>query len=135
MNVIGSTPDGWWRDRAAARSRLVDELAALSGRTDDEVTVVFDGRARPGEVQVAADRGVSAIFAPGGPDAADDVIAGLVAGPDRPARCTVVTSDAGLARRVRESGVPVTGVSGFRALLGPAGPVSRPGEPAGRRGH
>ena len=84
MNVVGATPDGWWRDRAAARTRLVDALAALVARTGDGVTVVFDGRARPTEVEEAADRGISAVFAPGGPDAADDVIAGLVAGPDRP---------------------------------------------------
>jgi hypothetical protein len=33
-NVMGSRPDGWWRDRAAAAVRLYSELAALaaSGR-------------------------------------------------------------------------------------------------------
>jgi len=33
-NVMGSRPDGWWRDRAGAAVRLYDELAALaaSGR-------------------------------------------------------------------------------------------------------
>ena len=32
-NVVGSRPDGWWRDRAGATSRLLDRLAALRGRT------------------------------------------------------------------------------------------------------
>ncbi len=39
MNVIGSRPDGWWRDREGAMRRLVDEIR---GWADDEVTVVLD---------------------------------------------------------------------------------------------
>jgi len=31
-NVVGSRPDGWWRDRAAAATRLVQALAVLPGR-------------------------------------------------------------------------------------------------------
>lgn len=30
-NVVGSRPDGWWRDRAGAASRLLQSLAALLG--------------------------------------------------------------------------------------------------------
>ncbi len=40
MNVIGSRPDGWWRDRRGAMERLVRELESLDG----EVAVVFDGK-------------------------------------------------------------------------------------------
>jgi len=29
-NVVGSVPDGWWRDRAGATTRLRDSLAGLS---------------------------------------------------------------------------------------------------------
>ncbi|MDR1807390.1 MAG: NUDIX hydrolase [Propionibacteriaceae bacterium] len=29
-NVVGSRPDGWWKDRAGAATRLRDELAALA---------------------------------------------------------------------------------------------------------
>ena len=32
-NVVGSRPDGWWRDRAGATSRLLARLAAAAGRT------------------------------------------------------------------------------------------------------
>ena len=28
-NVVGSRPDGWWRDRAGATMRLADQLASL----------------------------------------------------------------------------------------------------------
>ncbi|MBV9792867.1 MAG: hypothetical protein JO016_02915 [Actinobacteria bacterium] len=31
-NVVGSRPDGWWRDRAGAAVRLHDNLAALAER-------------------------------------------------------------------------------------------------------
>jgi hypothetical protein len=26
MNVIGSRPDGWWRDRGRATRRLIDQI-------------------------------------------------------------------------------------------------------------
>ena len=32
-NVVGSRPDGWWRDRAGAATRLLARLAALPGRS------------------------------------------------------------------------------------------------------
>lgn len=31
-NVVGSRPDGWWRDRAGATARLRDQLAAAGAR-------------------------------------------------------------------------------------------------------
>ena len=131
MNLIGSRPDGWWRDRRAARIRLVEELAVLAARTGDQVTVVFDGRPGAGEDPGQADRRITVAFAPGGPDAADDVIAALVAGGERLPAVRVVTSDAGLSRRVRAAGVPVTGVSAFRTLLDGSG-SGGPGPGGGR---
>ena len=44
MNVVGTRPDGWWRDRRAAMRALAAELAELALQTDDPVAVVFDGR-------------------------------------------------------------------------------------------
>lgn len=32
-NVVGSRPDGWWRDRAGAASRLLESLATLRGES------------------------------------------------------------------------------------------------------
>lgn len=43
MNVIGSRPDGWWRDRRGAQARLARELAAWAAATGVRVEVVFDG--------------------------------------------------------------------------------------------
>ncbi len=48
MNVIGSRPDGWWRDLDAAVRRLARCLAAWQAAEGVEVTVVFDGRPPPG---------------------------------------------------------------------------------------
>jgi predicted RNA-binding protein with PIN domain len=117
MNLIGSRPDGWWRDRPRARRALVAELAALAA--DHEVVVVFDGRPEPGEVDDAAGHDVTARFAPGGPNAADDAIAAAVAGdPDR-ASLVVVSSDGGLVRRVRALGAGVESIGSFRRRLEP----------------
>ena len=39
MNVIGSRPDGWWRDRDGAARRLIDQIREWA---QDPVTVVLD---------------------------------------------------------------------------------------------
>jgi predicted RNA-binding protein with PIN domain len=114
MNVIGSRPDGWWRDRPAAMRRLAGDLAEHARRTGDEVVVVLDGAPLALEV----DDGVEVRFAAGrGPNAADDDIAALVESDADPARLTVVTSDATLAERVRAAGGEVTGAGAFRRGL------------------
>ena len=113
MNVIGSRPTGWWRDRPGAMRDLVGELDEFAGREGDEVTVVFDGRpfdldsARVG-VRFASRRG---------PNAADDDIAELVESDAEPATLSVVTSDSDLSRRVREHGAAVVGAGEFRRRL------------------
>ena len=43
-NVMGSRPDGWWRDRRGAQRRLVERLETFAGARDEPVTVIFDGR-------------------------------------------------------------------------------------------
>jgi predicted RNA-binding protein with PIN domain len=125
MNVIGSRPTGWWRDRAGAIRELVGELAAFAAETGEAVTVVFDGRrleledrgspdahgeGRSGDLEVrfASRRGRNA---------ADDDIAALVADSGEPTTLRVVTSDRDLEQRVRESGAAVIGAGAFRARL------------------
>ncbi len=111
MNVIGSRPDGWWRDRAGARRLLVGQLAAWQAASGEVVTVFFDGWA-PGDTA-----GVEVASCPGGPDAADDEIARRVAGDAEPASLVVVTSDHGLVSRVRAMGAATEGSGRFRARL------------------
>jgi RNA methyltransferase, TrmH family len=126
MNVIGARPDGWWRDRPAARRRLAAEIAgAVPALGAEQVTVVFDGR--PGTEEAAGIGDLAALevlYAPGGPDAADDVIAGIVERAPDPTGIVVVTSDSGLAARVRAAGAGVEGVSSFRRRLEGARPVA-----------
>jgi predicted RNA-binding protein with PIN domain len=114
MNVIGSRPTGWWRDRPGAMRSLVEELEAFARRTGDPVTVVFDGR--PFELEGV--EGVTVLFASRrGPNAADDDIAALVERDEEPASLSVATSDADLARRVRAAGATVVGAGEFRRML------------------
>jgi predicted RNA-binding protein with PIN domain len=114
MNVIGSRPDGWWRDRRAAMRRLVEELSALARETGDPVLVVLDGRA----FDLPGDDRVEVRFASRqGPNAADDDIAALVASDPDPAGLSVVTSDAALERRARDHGAAVVGAGAFRRRL------------------
>ena len=115
-NVMGSRPDGWWRDRAGAAARLATQIGAWASDVDEEVVVVFDGRRPAG---FADPPGVRVLFAErAGRDAADDVIAGVVADDPAPEQLRVVTSDAGLAERVRAHGAEVLGSRGFRERLG-----------------
>lgn len=104
MNVIGSRPDGWWRDRRRAWRRLHHRLEAFAAESGDEVRLVLDG-ARPGTWR---DNGlVECNFAAGGRGAADDAIVARVEADPRPDTLTVVTSDRELAERVRELGAEV----------------------------
>ena len=114
MNVIGSRPTGWWRDRPGAMRELVEELQAFAERSGDPVTVVLDGR--PFELE-GGDRVTVRFASRRGPNAADDDIAALVESDDDPADLSVATSDGDLARRVREAGATVVGAGGSRRLL------------------
>lgn len=117
-NVVGSVPDGWWRDRRAAAERLRDRLAALAetGVPDAgvpgpvELVLVVEGRARG----VESVPGVRVEAAPG---SGDDLITELAAGADgRP--CVVVTADRELRRRVEAYGARCVGPRTVRQLPG-----------------
>src|SRR5207253_3296081 len=107
MNVIGSRPDGWWRNRDEAVRRLVSRLADLARTTGDDITVAFDGRPLP-DLPEGEDGGVRVIYARRkGRDAADDRIVEEVQAHDDPRQLTVVTSDRELAGRVGRLGARV----------------------------
>ncbi|MGZ5386762.1 MAG: NYN domain-containing protein [Solirubrobacterales bacterium] len=114
MNLIGSRPDGWWRDREAAWKRLHDELSDHVRASGDDLELFLDGR-RPRDWH--DDGLVETTFAAGGPNAADDAIAARVAADPHPVAVRVVTSDRELAKRVRELGAEVTSTGEFRRAL------------------
>ncbi len=118
-NVVGSVPDGWWRDRAGATGRLLERLAGIAaeGIAADrlglpgetwfpEIHVVVEGQARAVTDEVT---GVNVVRAAGSGD--DAIVAetqGLVAAGRT---VTVVTSDRGLRERVEALGAATHGPS------------------------
>ncbi|MFE9580460.1 hypothetical protein ACFYO1_29025 [Nocardia sp. NPDC006044] len=104
-NVVGSRPDGWWRDRAGAARKLLERLTSLAGRLDRpaEVVVVLEGKAKA--VDPAVD-GVRVVLADG---SGDDAIVDVVAEQDRARPITVVTADRGLRDRVEALGAQTVG--------------------------
>ena len=106
-NVIGSRPDGWWRDRTGAARRLIAALQRLAAANDDRIAVVLDGRPLA-DLPEGVHNGVLVAYATrGGRDAADDRIAAEVARDRDPASLVVITSDRALADRVRDAGATV----------------------------
>jgi nicotinic acid mononucleotide adenylyltransferase/predicted RNA-binding protein with PIN domain len=117
-NVMGSRPDGWWRDRRGAARRHAAELAAYAARTGDQVTVVFDGRPVPGLAEGMHD-GVRVAYARrAGRNAGDDRIVEEITRDDDPSSLTVVTSDRELAQRARELGAQIQGAGALNRELG-----------------
>src|SRR5690242_19643349 len=90
-NVVGSRPDGWWRDRAGAARRLLTRLSTLDLGQPTEVVVVLEGAAKA----AASDEsdGVRVVLADG---SGDDAIVDVVAAAGEEDTITVVTADRGL---------------------------------------
>src|SRR5260370_39044933 len=114
MNVIGTRPDGWWRDRDGAARRLLARLEALHASSGEPVTLVLDGRPLPDPPE-GSHGGVRVLYARRtGRDAGDDRLVELLRTLDDPAQVSVVTSDRALSGRARDLGA--TGI-GARSLL------------------
>jgi hypothetical protein len=110
-NVIGSRPDGWWRDRDGATRRLIAAVRAWG----EPAVVVLDA----GADDLLGEAGsVTVRRAPRrGRDAADDEIVRLLRDDPDPRGVRVVTSDSALATRARALGAQVEGAGAFRARL------------------
>ncbi len=114
MNVIGSRPDGWWRDRAGAVRRLVGQVDRWAEGGEERVTVMLE---REPHEEIEADRVEVAWASAGGRDAADrEILARL---PDWLAEdeVVVVTSDRDLREKARVAGAEVESSRPFRAAL------------------
>jgi 8-oxo-dGTP diphosphatase len=138
-NVMGSRPDGWWRDRAGAAVRLHGELVRLaaSGRAvppdePDEAlaappafVMVLEGAARAATARIGvadlaglADKvesgEVTVVQAPG---SGDDAIVAVVR--ELAARRVVVTADRELRRRCVAEGATIAGPGWLLGLFRP----------------
>jgi predicted RNA-binding protein with PIN domain len=117
MNVIGSRPTGWWRDRDAAVLALVEQLIPFATSSGDRVTVVFDGRL-PHGLEEGTHNGLEILAARRrGRNAADDRIVALVRASPDPSSVTVVTADRTLRDRLHRLGAQTEGPRAFLARL------------------
>ena len=114
MNVIGTRPDGWWRDRDRAMHHLVDLLERWAAAENEDVVVVFERKPSPPIRSTV----IEVAHAPRPRrDAADDEIVRRLKLEELPGRVRVVTSDRWLANQASALGAAVHGAEGFRALL------------------
>jgi uncharacterized protein YaiI (UPF0178 family) len=116
MNVIGTCPDGWWKNRRGAMIALVDQLDRWASAEGHHVTVVFE---RPMSPPIRSSVVAIGHAPKAGANSADDEIVRLVQADDRPQDVTVVTSDSALADRVRDAGASAYPAASFRKLVDP----------------
>nr|WP_221634200.1 hypothetical protein [Nocardioides luti] len=104
-NVVGSRPDGWWKDRGAAARRLHESLL-VGDTTYDVIVLVLEGAAKAG-VKAGRDAHVRTVHARGSGD--ETIVEQVRVAAERGDRVTVVTADRFL--RARCEGVGALGVS------------------------
>ncbi len=116
MNVVGSRPDGWWRNRRLAMSTLIEHLDRWASSDGEDVTVVFEHPLSPPlESSV-----VTIAHAPtAAANSADDHIVAMVQAAENPQDIRVATSDRALSQRVGALGATVYPAQRLRDLIDP----------------
>jgi len=102
-NVVGSRPNGWWRDRPGAARAFVERVRAAvgSGLLAGPVVVVLEGAARGGVEPGSAD-GVTVIHASA---SGDDALIAVAAEAD--SQVKLVSADRALCQRAEDLGADV----------------------------
>jgi uncharacterized protein YaiI (UPF0178 family) len=114
MNVVGTRPDRWWKDRHGAILRLVDEIERWVAATGEDVTLVLERAPSPPITSPV----IEIAHAPrAGPDAADDEIVRRLRDEDHPEEVMVATSDNKLADQARSFDATVVPASSFRRRI------------------
>lgn len=106
-NVVGSRPDGWWKDRAGAARRLHEELL-VADTTYDEIVFVLEGAAKGG-VKAGRDAHVRTVHAKGSGD--DEIVKQVRLAVERGSRVTLVSADQFLRARCEGLGALAMGPS------------------------
>ena len=106
-NVVGSRPDGWWRDRAGAAGRLLQQLSEAD-LPQDEIVLVLEGAARHGAPALHEGRVETVHAGASGDDAIVEVVRARVGDGWG---VTVVTADRELRARVEAAGAVSVGPS------------------------
>lgn len=99
-NVVGSRPDGWWKDRAGAARRLHEQLL-VADTAYDVVVLVLEGAAKGG-IKPGRDGHVRVVHAKGPGD--DTIVDQARAAAGRGERVAVVTADRMLQAQVQGVG-------------------------------
>jgi predicted RNA-binding protein with PIN domain len=116
MNVIGTRPDAWWRDRDAAMLKLVDALERWAVAEGEDVIVVFE-RAPSPPIRSSV---IEIAHAPRPKrNAADDEIVRRLEVDGGASDVRVVTSDRWLSERAYAIGASVEGADSFRRRIEP----------------
>jgi len=113
-NVVGSRPDGWWKDRAGAARRLHARLA-VADISWDRVVLVLEGAAKAG-VPRGVDGHLETVHAPRDGDSA--ILAAARAAVSSGAEVTVITADRGLQTQVEVVGARTMSPSWLLDLIG-----------------
>jgi hypothetical protein len=102
-NVIGSRPNGWWRDRPGAARAFIERVraAAATGQLAEAVVVVLEGKARGG-VEPGVAGAVTVVHAPG---SGDDTLLAIAAESER--QVTLVSADRALCQQAERVGAAV----------------------------
>lgn len=99
-NVVGSRPDGWWRDRAGAAARLHGRLA-VADTAYDEIVLVLEGQAKGG-VRAGRDAHLRTVHAAADGDSA--IVDAARKARSGGADVVVVTADRALQQRIEVLG-------------------------------
>jgi predicted RNA-binding protein with PIN domain len=114
MNVIGTRPDHWWKDRHRAMVQLVGLLESWAAAGGEDVTVVFEKPPNPPIRSTV----ITVAHAPRPRrDSGDDEIVRLLSLDGEPGGIRVVTSDVWLGDRVRAAGGTVEAAAPFRSMI------------------
>lgn len=112
-NVVGSRPDGWWRDRAGAAGRLHGRLA-VADTSYDEIVLVLEGQAKAG-VPRGRDGHLRTVHASKDGDSA--IIKEVRSVREKEHDVVVITADRVLAQRVESLGARPMSPSWLLAVL------------------